>query len=464
MNIVGRSFRERRKFLIDIKLFIMSLTVCSATTGRPKICLGAVSLRPTTVRVRKRDGTILTETRVEGGYEATVVGREEEKPQYVRDQEAGISCLTPKVFCPSNNRWVPAPAAAAISEEAVTAATPGAAPLKLVTFNVWFDKRRQERRARALLALVEREDAHFVCLQEVTPLFLGWLREAPWVRARYALSDAVGTTLRGSFTYGVLLLVRRDVAWESCALHALPTRMNRAALVARATVAPGLAVRVATAHLESLDNAPVRDGQLALILDALRASPGGAAEAADGVAEHTVGAVLLAGDMNFDEGAGEEARAVERGFADCWGAVPRTAADDALSDGCTMPYDDVTGRGSRIDRVFALERTALVPCAMRRLGMDPLVDHDEDAEEAEAAKIATAAPAGEGGGTSAPDRCNSKGHRVAFAPVLAQLGTTPSETIDRPSDHYGLCCEFMFRGSGCGGCDGEGEGGTTTPL
>ena len=80
--------------------------------------------------------------------------------------------------------------------------------LRLVTYNVWFSEYRQRIRAQALFGILSATKADIVCLQEVTPKFLSWLREEDFVRTNYALSDSVGTTLRGSeLAYGVVLLV-----------------------------------------------------------------------------------------------------------------------------------------------------------------------------------------------------------------------------------------------------------------
>jgi len=83
------------------------------------------------------------------------------------------------------------------------------------------------------------------------------------VRQRYALSDAVGTTLQGSdLAYGVIMLLRHGLALRFLRLYTLPTRMSRAALIAGILIGCH-ELRVATAHLESLDKGftmPVDDG------------------------------------------------------------------------------------------------------------------------------------------------------------------------------------------------------------
>ena len=116
-----------------------------------------------------------------------------------------------------------------------------------------------------MFRLLAAQQADVIALQEVTPTFLMWLRDEAWVRDTYFLSDSVGTTLRGSFAYGVIFLVRRAASLrvESLALHTLPSLMSRAALKATIALAvphvegmPGpseeVNLDIATAHLESL--------------------------------------------------------------------------------------------------------------------------------------------------------------------------------------------------------------------
>ena len=130
---------------------------------RPALELDSVKLRPTQSECAPR-GTVLRETRAAcGGFEATVVGQDEAPPQYVLDQEAGISRLTPKVYEARSNRWVastPRDAAAAAADDHRTDAAP--TTFRLVTYNVWFSTFRQRARA---VALLRRERRDVVCLQ-----------------------------------------------------------------------------------------------------------------------------------------------------------------------------------------------------------------------------------------------------------------------------------------------------------
>lgn len=354
--------------------------------------IGEVCLRPTETRVRQRDGTIMCEKRsTDGeGFEAVVVGMDTSKPQYVLDQEAGLSRLQPKVFDSDARRWVVQTAAelAMESDEACGA-------LRLLSYNVWFSEHRQHARAEALFAILEQEDADIVCLQEVTPPFLGWLCQQEWARGRYAVSDVVGTTLKGSsLVYGVLMLIRRRLVVRSICLHALPTSMNRAVLVASLSLGE-LQMRVATVHLESLNNAAVRMQQLERILGLLTM------EGSDGRCT-----VILAGDMNFDDGSPEEAVVQKHGFGDCWLACAPASMDkaDHVQLGITMPEDDFLDVSTRIDRVF--------------LGPSPQGE---------------------------PQRLTvSQMHRLGIESTVTK-GSEGMQS-DRPSDHFGLCCNFTVQG------------------
>ena len=307
--------------------------------------------------------------------------------------------------------------------------------LLCLTFNVWFDKRNQQERADWLCEELADSGADIICLQEVTPTFLSWLREKDFCQANYIISDSIGTTLKGSFAYGVIMLVRRrdDLQLHDFVLHSMPTQMNRSALVASLTFR-GALLRVATAHLESLDNVAFRVAQLKVItrtlsqpttdalLEALKLPEGGAADAAAAAAaaagngEERVHDCLLLGDMNFNDDATEETSTIlteaRRTWQDCW---VQLKGEGSLSDpevGATMPVDDYFGKPTRIDRVFH-SRGVLRPRRMERIGMDG-IGIMVDGSDALAAEIPPDAPP---------------------PPPAGQIE-------ERPSDHYGLVCEF----------------------
>lgn len=62
--------------------------------------------------------------------------------------------------------------------------------IKVVTWNIWFDKVEQRKRFEAALKeLLAIPELDIVCLQEVTKEFLGWLQSASKIRADWILTD-----------------------------------------------------------------------------------------------------------------------------------------------------------------------------------------------------------------------------------------------------------------------------------
>ena len=103
----------------------------------------------------------------DGRYHRVVLGAAV-KPRYVVEQESGISHLVPWVFSGAKGRWQK------FKEEGGGEAKVGGGAvgtqrllreLRLVTYNVWFDKLHQAARARALMEIVRGCDPDVVCLQ-----------------------------------------------------------------------------------------------------------------------------------------------------------------------------------------------------------------------------------------------------------------------------------------------------------
>jgi endonuclease/exonuclease/phosphatase family metal-dependent hydrolase len=352
------------------------------------------SLKATQTRVRQRDGRVFVEERASlGGLTTRFVGVEA-TPQYVLDQEAGRSPMQPKSYCSDSDSWrghaceqgegEGAAAAGGGHNEGNAAAKQQQPQLTAVSFNVWFDKRNWEARAQALFRILGASRATVIALQEVTPAFLSLLRDQPWVRENYVLSDSVGTSLRGSqLVYGVLTLVLRAVAVRSVTMHSLPTNMNRSLLVVELVVAAKV-WRIGNVHLESLDNSQTRRLQLDRTFEVLDAplpdqsstasasapsistGSGGGGCGGTGALVLTHSSLLL-GDLNFDGNspAAPEHASVPPEYVDAWTAVhPATA-------GATMPFDDVTGRPTRIDRALLRSPRGCHRCsAITRLGME----------------------------------------------------------------------------------------------
>lgn len=227
--------------------------------------------------------------------------------------------------------------------------------LRIASWNVWFGERAQRERAESLLDLLEREAPDLIGLQEVTPAFLALTLARPWVRARYAISDARGGTVA---PYGVLLLSRRPLA--GLALQELPTAMGRSLLAARLARREG-PLTVATVHLESMrGNGETRAEQLEVILPAL----------AQGGSD-----ALLCGDMNFAPTDALEQSRVGPDWEDLWARL--SPADPGFTSDTTRNRMTFLHKGrekhARIDRFFLRSPARTwAPREIRLLGTEPI--------------------------------------------------------------------------------------------
>lgn len=225
--------------------------------------------------------------------------------------------------------------------------------LRVVTWNVWFNKWQRELRQRILWRELERLQPDVVCLQEVVPEHfngpeLRALRDRGWWICE--------RTIRG---YDVLVATRRPVL--DCERMPLPSTMGRELLMIRIDTRPVLTV--ATVHLEStprMTNARCR--QLGDIHTRLAGEP----------------EVLLVGDMNFPAGDRPEAACLP-GWTDIWGALrPEDPGFTVDTDVNMMRRLMKTGdKRERIDRAF-LRGDRWQSRRIDRLGTSPLPDDPDD--------------------------------------------------------------------------------------
>lgn len=188
--------------------------------------------------------------------------------------------------------------------------------IRIATFNAWFSKLQWEKRQDGLVKLlVDKEDVHIICLQEVTPWFLARLLQLEVIQSRYRVSDCgAGRTIG---RYGVMVLVDKMLTTPSLGWVSRPTYMGRSALM----IHWGKRICVATVHLESLDSTKRRTRQLQAIHDELK----------------FFDKALLAGDFNISA-TGPYANQDEHnqilhhlsGFADVW--VREHGADGDAAD------------------------------------------------------------------------------------------------------------------------------------
>jgi tyrosyl-DNA phosphodiesterase 2 len=217
--------------------------------------------------------------------------------------------------------------------------------VRVLTWNVWFGSYMFDERADAVIAEIARRRPEVVALQEVTPP----LRER-------LTTELAGYELHGAdngVAYDVALLTRVGV--DAVTSLALPTRMGRRLLTAR--LANGLVV--ATIHLES--TAPCveeRATQLQLIGPALIA-------AGDDV--------VLVGDMNFDDAAVIEPRALDASLVDVWPTLHRDPGFTVDSTINTMRGALVGEARKRIDRAF-LRGNGWRASSIELVGTNPIDD------------------------------------------------------------------------------------------
>ncbi|MEO3851950.1 poly(A) polymerase [Streptomyces sp. B8F3] len=216
-------------------------------------------------------------------------------------------------------------------------AVPGAAGVRILTWNTLWDRYDSDRietvrRRPLLLAALADADADVIALQEVEADLLTLLMRAPWVRAGYTLGTDPGG--KGVADCGLLLLSRlpvREAGW-----HALGPHKAVTALTVDTGTGP---LVVATTHLSSdhsADGPALRRAQLGRLAEGLR-----------GVA----GDLVLVGDFND----GGDAPATALGLRDVWtevhGAGDRTPTFDPGVNPLAA-VSSLSGRASRLDRVL----------------------------------------------------------------------------------------------------------------
>eukprot|EP01087_Luapelamoeba_hula_P022037 TRINITY_DN7815_c0_g1_i2.p1 TRINITY_DN7815_c0_g1~~TRINITY_DN7815_c0_g1_i2.p1 ORF type:complete len:327 (-),score=50.24 TRINITY_DN7815_c0_g1_i2:168-1148(-) len=270
------------------------------------------SLAPTQTQVTRRDGTRFIERlsghdeRGEGGVDGCGSVYVVEKLEGLNtaivamSESAGRSVVLPKRY--KDAQWLPAVVTVGEGDasggdgEGEAAGLDG---LTFVSYNVWFSQKCQQERATGLFEILSQSNADFICLQEVTPVFLKWLLTEKWAQDNYYISDSSTNTVT---PYGVLLLSKHPL--NRIELCAMPSNMGRRVLVAEANVPLCVRgqkviqrIKVATVHLESMDNADMRHEQLATIFPLL---------------QHTDAAFFM-GDFNFGEGPENEVHLLASG-------------------------------------------------------------------------------------------------------------------------------------------------------
>lgn len=220
--------------------------------------------------------------------------------------------------------------------------------LRVLTFNVWFDRYEWERRCSAVLDILAQEAADVIALQEVTPLFLQRLLAAPWLRESYVASRSKLLDAR----YDVVMLSRLPVT--RCVSHTLTTDMGRRLHALEIPTTRGRLV-VAGVHLESMkERTPTRLTQINECIPIL------------GRADFAV----WLGDFNSAPSSEEDER-IRTAFRDAWEELDDAPGYTRDTSRNAMLAKVKADRHQRIDRILCRGQ-AFVPTQIRLLGTTPL--------------------------------------------------------------------------------------------
>jgi endonuclease/exonuclease/phosphatase family metal-dependent hydrolase len=315
--------------------------------------------------------------------------------------------------------------------------------LKILTWNVWFSEYKMKERMFALLteAMLVHE-ADILCLQEVTNDFHGAMLQSKYISARYICSerdDVIDYDVKiwikkGSKILNTWVIQVPSVQGRRCLVvdFVLPTDVEQCTLEECTSETPrGLAVRVATVHLESLKhNRTLRAEQLGIILDALT-SPSPASI----TMQQEVGGIFLTGDFNFCSTWTEENDVLEKHpcVRDIWPLLHPDESgftEDTTVNTMLMSKRRGDDKHVRFDRIVQLF---------------PSVPVEEEEERFRPAPIkedrAPSTPPGNRGPIITP----------VVVPLLSETlspmsiritGTDAIENDLFPSDHFGLVASF----------------------
>lgn len=106
----------------------------------------------------------------------------------------------------------------------------------LLTWNVWFDKKKQTERANEVFKEVEKLSPDFICFQETTKIFLSLVASNQFIRNTYSISDINGETFT---SYGVVFLWKKNIPVTAIDFFPLPTRMSRKLLISTISLING---------------------------------------------------------------------------------------------------------------------------------------------------------------------------------------------------------------------------------
>lgn len=231
--------------------------------------------------------------------------------------------------------------------------------IRVATFNLWFSSKYRHERTVAVLDILHQEEAHVICLQEVTPDFLKQLLAEPWVQERYSITHKDQASL-GVMKYATVMLSRLEVV--SYSLHELPSFMDRKLITGQFKVY-GHQIIVGTVHLESELQVQSRQQQMQCLHQWL--------------GEKNL-SYIIAGDFNFGTEAVENQSLEAYQWMDVWATKKRNeegfTRDTVTNKLLHAQYPD--GLQARFDRVVAhtceSSSCGLEPAHIERLGLEPV--------------------------------------------------------------------------------------------
>jgi len=231
--------------------------------------------------------------------------------------------------------------------------------IRVATFNLWYSTEYRHERTEATLQILHQEDAHVICLQEVTPDFLAHLLAEPWVQERYSISHKEKASL-GVMKYATVMLSRLEVV--SYSTHDMPSFMDRKLITAQCKI-HGHEIIVGTVHLESELQVQSRQQQMQCIHQWL--------------GEKNL-SYIIAGDFNFGTHAVENDSLEAYQWEDVWATKKPSEAgftrDTVTNKLLQSQYPD--GLQARFDRVVThtceSSSCGLEPAYIERLGLDPV--------------------------------------------------------------------------------------------
>ena len=105
---------------------------------------------------------------------------------------------------------------AAAESESQSGESSGPIPLRILTWNIWFEVLFKEERTSALIATIKSLDPlpGVCCFQECTAEFELQLQEDDWWKETWAMSKCADQFAITGFAYGTMVFVRRELVEE----------------------------------------------------------------------------------------------------------------------------------------------------------------------------------------------------------------------------------------------------------